>query len=217
MAEKTEERIQEIYKILEKEYPDARIELEYRNPLELLVAVILSAQCTDKRVNTVTKELFKKYKTAEDYANADIKELESLIKSTGFYRNKARNIKAMAKKLVEDYNSTVPDNMAALLTLPGVARKTANVVLAGAYNKAEGIAVDTHVMRLSQRLGFSKEKNPLKIEKDLMKLIPQKQWIKYTALLVFHGRRRCYAKKPDCPNCCINKLCPFPHKTKNVS
>jgi endonuclease-3 len=213
----TASRAQKIIKLLEKEYPDARIELDYTNPLQLIVATILSAQCTDKRVNIVTKELFSKYETAKDYSSANQKQLEEIIKSTGFYHNKAKNIIGMAKKLVSDFDSKVPDNMEDLLTLLGVARKTANVVLAGAYNKAEGIAVDTHVMRLSQRLGFTREDNPVKIEKDLMELIPKKQWIKFTALIVFHGRRTCFARKPSCPVCRINKLCPYVFKTKNAS
>jgi endonuclease-3 len=213
----TASRAQKIIKLLEKEYPDARIELDYINPLQLIVATILSAQSTDKTINKITKDLFKKYKTAQDYAAADIKVFEQDIKSSGFYHNKAKNIIGMANKLVTDFDSKVPDNMKDLLTLPGVARKTANVVLAGAYNKAEGIAVDTHVMRLSQRLGFTKEDNPVKIEKDLIELIPRKQWIKFTALLVFHGRRTCFARKPNCPGCSINKLCPYIYKTKNAS
>jgi endonuclease-3 len=213
----TASRAQKIIKLLEKEYPDARIELDYINPLQLIVATILSAQSTDKTINKITKDLFKKYKTAQDYAAADVKVFEQDIKSSGFYHNKAKNIIGMANKLVTDFDSKVPDNMKDLLTLPGVARKTANVVLAGAYNKAEGIAVDTHVMRLSQRLGFTKEDNPVKIEKDLIELIPRKQWIKFTALLVFHGRRTCFARKPNCPGCSINKLCPYIYKTKNAS
>jgi endonuclease III len=213
----TASRAQKIIKLLETEYPDARIELDYTNPLQLIVATILSAQSTDKTINKITKDLFRKYKTAQDYANTDIKVFEQDIKSSGFYHNKAKNIIGMANKLVSDFDSKVPDNMEDLLTLPGVARKTANVVLAGAYNKAEGIAVDTHVMRLSQRLGFTNQDNPVKIEKDLMELIPKTQWINFTALLVFHGRRTCYARKPNCPRCRINKLCPYIYKTKNAS
>ena len=197
-----------IIELLEKEHSDAKIALSYKNPLELLVATILSAQCTDKRVNIVTKVLFKKYKKPEDYANADLEELEGDIRSTGFYRNKARNIKKCCRILVEKFNSQVPKTMEELLELPGVARKTANIVLSNVYGVVEGIAVDTHVRRLAGRLGLSQHKNPNKIEGDLMKIVPKTRWKRITDLLIFHGRRICAARKPKCRICVLNKLCP---------
>lgn len=201
-------RVQEIIKFLEKEHPDAKIALHCSNPLELLVATVLSAQSTDKTVNEVTKSLFKKYRKAEDYANANLRELEKDIKSTGFYRNKARYLKKMGQILVEEFGSEVPRTMEELTALPGVARKTANVVLSNAYGVIEGIAVDTHVRRLAQRLELSGNKDPEKIEKDLMELTPKEQWPRLTDLLIFHGRRVCKAKKPNCRDCVIRKLCP---------
>jgi endonuclease-3 len=201
-------RVVKIIGLLEKEHPDARIALDYANPLELLVATILSAQCTDERVNIVTKTLFKKYRRAQDYANADLLELEQDIKSTGFYRNKARNIKKCCQMLVEEFKSQVPKTMEEILELPGVARKTANVVLSNAYGVVEGIAVDTHVRRLAKRLGFTANEDPVKIEQDLMKLVPKNKWMRFTDLLIFHGRRVCTAKKPRCEACIVNKLCP---------
>lgn len=200
-------KAEKILKILLKEYPNATTELKYRTPLELLVATILSAQCTDERVNKVTENLFKKYKTAEDYANASQKIFENEIKSTGFYRNKAKNIIAMAKILVEKFNSKVPDTMSELMQLPGVARKTANIVLTYGFGKVEGIAVDTHVSRVSRRLGLTKEKKPEKIEIELMKIFPKNSWAKINSLLVLHGRYVCKAKKPLCEECKLNKLC----------
>jgi endonuclease-3 len=196
-----------IIELLEKEHSDAKIALDYANPLELLVATILSAQCTDKRVNIVTKPLFKKYRKPEDYANADLEELEEDIRSTGFYRNKARNIKKCCQILVEKFNSQVPKTMEELLRLPGVARKTANIVLSNAYGVVEGIAVDTHVRRLARRLGLSEHENPNKIESDLMEIVPKTRWKRITDLLIFHGRRICAAKKPKCGICVLNKLC----------
>jgi len=200
-------RINRIIEILEKEYPEATTELEYRNSLQLLISTILSAQCTDERVNRVTKDLFREYKTAEDFANSDIGELENMIKSTGFYRNKARNIRNCCKTLVEKFNSRVPDTMEELIKLPGVARKTANIVLYHVYGKNEGIAVDTHVKRLSQRIGLSNEKNPDKIEQDLMKIVPREKWGEFSDLLILHGRNICMARKPRCNECRINKFC----------
>jgi endonuclease-3 len=198
--------------LLEKEHPDAKIALHYTNPLELLMATILSAQCTDKRVNIVTKTLFEKYKTAQDYANADAKELEKDIKSTGFYRNKARNIIKCCQMLVEKFNSQIPRTMEEMLQLPGVARKTANIVLSNAFGVVEGIAVDTHVRRLAKRLGLTENEDPNKIEEDLMKLVPKPYWMKITDLLIFHGRRICIAKKPKCGICVLNKICPCAFK-----
>lgn len=197
-----------IIELLEKEHSDAKIALNYTNPLELLVATILSAQCTDERVNTVTKQLFKKYKKAEDYANAELAQLEQDIRSTGFYRNKAKHLKNCCRLLVEKYHSQVPRTMAELLELPGVARKTANIVLTNAYGIVEGIAVDTHVGRLAQRLGLTENVNPAKIEVDLMNIIPRDKWVRIADLLVFHGRRVCAAKKPQCNLCVLNKICP---------
>ncbi|MCW3985945.1 MAG: endonuclease III [Candidatus Bathyarchaeota archaeon] len=205
---KDKELVQKIIQLLAEEHPDAKIALHYSNPLELLVATILSAQSTDKIVNEVTKTLFKKYRKADDYANADLKELEKDIKSTGFYRNKAKYLKKMGHMLVEKFWSKVPKTMDELTTLPGVARKTANIVLSNAFQVVEGIAVDTHVRRLSQRLGLSENKDPNKIERDLMKLVPKEQWAKLNDLLIFHGRRVCTAKKPNCGECTVDKLCP---------
>jgi endonuclease-3 len=205
---KNKTRVEKIIKLLEKEHPDAKIALNYSNPLELLVATILSAQCTDERVNIVTKQLFKKYRKAEDYANADLKTLEQDIKSTGFYRNKARNLKKCCQMLVEKYNSKVPKTMKEMLELPGVARKTANIVLSNAYGIVEGIAVDTHVRRLAKRLGLTENEDAAKIEEDLMQLVPKEKWMRFTDLLIFHGRRVCMAKKPECEKCVLNKLCP---------
>jgi len=201
-----------IVKLLEKEHPDAKIALHYTNPLELLIATILSAQCTDERVNIVTKTLFEKYRTAEDYANANAKELEEDIRSTGFYRNKTRNIKKCCQMLVERFNSQVPRTMEEMLELPGVARKTANIVLSNAFEIIEGIAVDTHVRRLAKRLGLTEHEDPNKIEESLMEIVPKEYWMKITDLLIFHGRRVCMAKKPKCEMCILNKICPSAFK-----
>jgi endonuclease-3 len=201
-------RALKVIELLEREHSDAKIALHYTNPLELLVATILSAQCTDERINMVTKALFKKYTKAEDYAKADLKELEQNIKSTGFYRNKAKNLKKCCQLLVEKYNSQVPKTMEELIELPGVARKTANIVLTNAFGVVEGVAVDTHVRRLAQRLGLSGNDDPDKIEKDLMRITPKDKWMRITDLLIFHGRRVCTAKRPNCAACVLNKFCP---------
>lgn len=201
-------RASKIMELLEKEYSDAKIALHYSNPLELLIATILSAQCTDERVNMVTETLFKKYLKADDYAKADLKDLEQDIRSTGFYHNKAKNIKNCSRMLVEKYNSRVPRTMEELVELPGVARKTANIVLSNAYGIIEGIAVDTHVRRLSQRLGLTENEDPNKIETDLMSIVPKEKWARITDLLIFHGRKVCTAKKPMCDVCVLNKICP---------
>jgi endonuclease-3 len=174
----------------------------------LLITTILSAQATDEQINTLTPKLFKKYKTAEDYANADLSELEQDIKSSGFYHNKAKNIKNCCKTLIEKFHSKVPKTMNELLELPGVGRKTANIVLANAFGVIEGVAVDTHVGRLSQRLGLSENYDPKKIEADLMKIVPKEKWMRITDLLIFHGRRVCTSKKPSCTGCVLNKICP---------
>ncbi len=203
-----DEKVNEIISLLKKEYPDVKIALDYSNPFELLISTILSAQCTDARVNQVTKTLFKKYRTLQDYIKTPQEELEKDIYSTGFYRNKAKNIKKLSEILISNFDSEVPDNMDDLLTLPGVARKTANVVLSVAFRKNEGIAVDTHVKRISARLGFTRNTSPDRIEKDLMAIIPKKDWGIFTLLLIHHGRQICTAKKPLCKECVLNKLCP---------
>ncbi len=202
------ERAAKIMELLSKEHSDAKIALNFEDPLQLLVATMLSAQTTDERVNIVTESLFKKYKTFQDYAKADIKELERDVRSTGFYHNKAKNLKAACQMLVEKFNSQIPKTMEELLELPGVARKTANIVLYNAYGIIAGIAVDTHVHRLSQRLGLTENENQDKIEQDLMLLIPKDQWMRLTDLLIFHGRRVCTAKKPNCAGCVLNRICP---------
>jgi endonuclease-3 len=201
-------RVAELIAKLKTAYPDARCALTHGNPLKLMVATILSAQCTDKRVNIVTKTLFKKYKTPQDYADAPQDELENDIRSTGFFRNKAKNIRGACAKIISDFDGKVPGAMAELLTLPGVARKTANCVLGNAFGIAEGVVVDTHVMRLSGRLGITKHTEPVKIERDLIELVPRDEWILWSHLLIFHGRATCTARKPDCDNCCISALCP---------
>lgn len=201
-------RVLKIIDLLENEFPDAKIALNHSNPLELLVATILSAQCTDERVNIVAKTLFQKYKTPEDYANADLKQLEKEIRSTGFFRNKAKNIKKTSQILVEKFQSKVPHTMEEMLELPGVARKTANIVLQNAYGIVEGIAVDTHVRRVSARLGLTQNEDPNKIETDLMTIVPPNKWMRITDLLISLGRRVCTAKKPKCRSCMLNKTCP---------
>ena len=203
-----EARALKIIELLEKEHPDAKVALHYSNPLELLMATILSAQSTDETINKVTETLFKKYTKPEDYASADLKELEQDIRSTGFYHNKAKNLQNSAKMLVEKYNSQVPKTMEELVKLPGVARKTANIVLTNAFGVVAGVAVDTHVRRLAQRLGLTENSNPDKIEKDLMRIVPKDKWMRITDLLIFHGRRVCTAKKPNCAGCVLNKICP---------
>jgi len=202
------ERVKQLIRTWPKIYPNAHCELNFRNPLELLVATILSAQCTDKRVNMVTPELFKKYRTAKDYANAPQAELENAIRSTGFYRNKTKSIRAAMRAIAEEHGGKVPNAMEKLRALPGVGRKTANVVLSNAFGKNEGIVVDTHVARLSHRLGLTKQKDPEKIERDLMKLIPREYWTDWSHWLIWHGRRRCFARKPDCSQCEVFQLCP---------
>jgi endonuclease-3 len=202
------QRVTKIIELLEKQFPNAKTALNYSNPLEILVATMLSAQTTDERVNIVTQKLFKKYRTPEDYANADIKELEQDIRSTGFYHNKARNLKKCCQLLVEKYNSQVPKTMDEMLELPGVARKTANIVLYNAYGIISGIAVDTHVRRVSQRLGLTENDDPEKIEQDLMQITPKDKWMKLTDLLISHGRQVCIARKPKCEICVLNKICP---------
>ncbi|MGA9777013.1 MAG: endonuclease III [Limisphaerales bacterium] len=201
-------RLKKIIAALDRIYPEAHCELNHKSPLELLVATILSAQCTDKRVNIVTPELFKRYRSATDYANAPLAELEQAIKTTGFFRNKARNLKAACRAIVEKHGGQVPQTMEELIQLGGVGRKTANVVLGNAFGINVGVVVDTHVARLSQRLGLTKQKTPGKIERDLMALVPQPQWTLFSHWLIWHGRRRCFARKPDCVHCEVFQLCP---------
>jgi len=211
MRESSDAKITRTRKIiaeLEQTYPQAHCELVHANPLELLVATILSAQCTDKRVNIVTETLFKKYRSAKDFTNANLTELENDIRSTGFYKNKARNIQSACRDIVEKHGGKVPQTMEELIQLGGVGRKTANVVLGNAFDINVGVVVDTHVTRLSNRLGLTKHSSPEKIEQDLMKLVPQSQWTLFSHLLIWHGRRRCAARKPDCANCEVLKLCP---------
>ncbi|PYJ10719.1 MAG: endonuclease III [Verrucomicrobia bacterium] len=204
----TRERVDQLVQAFPKVYPDAHCELDFRNPLELLVATILSAQCTDKRVNLVTPALFAKYRLAKDYANATPAALEKMIRSTGFFRSKTRSIRGAAAAIVAEHGGRVPDTMEKLHGLPGVGRKTANVVLGNAFRKDEGIVVDTHVSRLSHRLRLTRQTDPEKIERDLMKMVPRQHWTNWSHWLIWHGRRRCFAKRPDCHHCEIFQLCP---------
>ncbi|HEY0385340.1 MAG TPA: endonuclease III [Pyrinomonadaceae bacterium] len=202
------QRTRQIIARLRRAYPDAHCSLNYSNPLELLVATILSAQCTDERVNLVTADLFRKYRKAEDYINVEPTELEQDIRSTGFYRNKAKAIQGACRLLIERHNGRVPATFDELLELPGVARKTANVVMGNAFGTAAGVVVDTHVGRLSQRLGLTANEQPEKIERDLMALVPQKDWVDFAHLLIYHGRAVCKARKPECASCTLEDLCP---------
>jgi endonuclease-3 len=201
-------RALDVAPILTNAYPDTDISLDYENPLQLTVATILSAQCTDKRVNQVTPDLFARYPRALDYAESDREELETLIHSTGFFRNKAKNIQGMGARLVDVHGGVVPATMDELIKLPGVARKTANVVLSNAFKKAEGVVVDTHIKRVAGRLGLTGESNPVKVERDLMEVLPRDQWIPFAFRLILHGRARCGARRPDCANCELAHLCP---------
>lgn len=200
-------RTKKIIGVLQKEYPRVKTALTHNNPLELLVATILSAQCTDERVNKVTPKLFKQYKTAKQFAEANVTELEGIIKPTGFYRAKAKSIINCCKALVENYNGNIPQDINEMVKLPGVGRKTANVVLGSAFGIVSGIVVDTHVKRLSERLCFSAQTNPEKIEVDLMNIVPKKYWIDFGNYLIWHGRKTCQARKPKCLDCCINSYC----------
>lgn len=210
-------RTKKIIATLQRAYPTAHCELNFTNPLELLVATILSAQCTDKRVNIVTAELFQKFRSASDYAAAPVSAIEECIKSAGFYRNKAKNIQACCRKLVEKHGGEVPRTMDELTHLDGVGRKTANVVLGNAFDTNVGMVVDTHVGRLSLRLGLTRETNPEKVEQDLMKLVPREQWTLFSHWLIWHGRRRCDARKPDCAACEIREWCPTGSKALSVT
>jgi endonuclease-3 len=212
-VDKTEaaERVSNIWPILKKTYPDARVALKSSNPMQLLIATILSAQCTDVQVNMVTKDLFKKYRSATDWVKADLKQIESDIRSTGFYHNKARSIKGACTAINDKYGGKVPDTMEELVELPGVGRKTANVVLGGAFGQP-AITCDTHVIRLSRRLGLSDNSDAVKLEFDLAEIVPKKNWMQFSNLLIFHGRSICKARKPDCPNCPIANFCPAANK-----
>ena len=207
-ADDATRRIGPILRVLRRTYPDARTALHHENALQLLVATILSAQCTDARVNLVTPALFAKYKTAEDFARAEQSILETEIRSTGFFRSKAKRIREAAALLVERHGGGVPDTMDALLELPGVARKTANVVLGSWFGKSEGVVVDTHVRRVSQRLALTRQKTPEKIELDLMSVLPKKEWTAFSHRVIFHGRQVCIARRPRCPDCVVADLCP---------
>jgi endonuclease-3 len=204
---KKENRVQQILEKIKKAYPNAECALRHKNPLELLIATILSAQCTDERVNIVTQDLFIKYRTAKDYAEAPVEDLEKDIRPTGFYRNKTKSIQGACRMIVEKFGGSVPDTMEDLLLLPGVARKTANVVLGVAYNKAEGIVVDTHVLRVSRRLDLTRSETPENIEKDLMQIVPKSKWISFSHEMIFHGRYACKARNPLCPECPVEFLC----------
>jgi len=207
MAKKiAKERVKKILRILSRTYPDVKTALRHKNPVELLVATILSAQCTDKQVNQVTLSLFKKLRTAQDFADVPLADLEEMIHPTGFYRNKAKSIKACCKALVEKHRGKVPENMEALVQLPGIGRKTANVILGSGFG-IPGIVVDTHVKRLSQRMGLTQESDPVKIEFDLMALIPKRDWIAFSHQMIWHGRALCKARKPKCPECPLIDLC----------
>lgn len=208
--------IRKILRKLRTAYPDVKTQLRHKNAFELLVATILSAQCTDRQVNLVTPGLFQRFPTPADMAAAPLKEIESLIHSTGFFHNKARNIRACSAKLISEYGGRVPDSLAALVTLPGVGRKTANVVLGAAFN-IPGMVVDTHVARISGRLGLTLAKDPQKIETDLMRIIPRKEWNDFSLRLIYLGREFCSARKPDCPQCPLRELCPFPSNGLNVA
>lgn len=207
-----QDRVDALIKAFRRVYPNAHCELVFANPLQLLVATVLSAQCTDKRVNLVTETLFQRYRTAADFAQASQDELEEAIRSTGFYHNKAKNIRALAAALVEHHGGEVPADMQALTALPGVGRKTANVVLGNAFGMNEGVVVDTHVTRLAARLGLTKQTAPDKIETALMDLVPKEEWTNFSHWLIWHGRRRCTARKPDCAGCEVQSLCPSAFK-----
>ena len=211
---KRKSRTDKILKILRTTYPHVKTQLRHKNPFQLLVATILSAQCTDKQVNSVTPELFKRLKNPDDFAGVRISTLEKLIHSTGFYRNKAKNIQGCSKALVKQFNGKVPEKLEELTKLPGVGRKTANVVLSAAFG-VPGVVVDTHVARISKRLGLTEQKDPVKIEFDLMKIIPKKDWSDFSLQLIYFGRETCKARKPACPVCPLNDLCDYPNKNSS--
>ena len=197
----------EIFELLKKQYPDAKCSLDFNTPFEMMVAVMLSAQCTDERVNKVTAEFFPKYNTSKDFANMPLESIESLIHSCGFYKNKAKNLKLASQKISTDFNGEVPKTMEELMSIPGIGRKSANVIMLEAFNNPQGIAVDTHAKRISNRIGFSNAKEPQKIEQDLLKLFPKKYYYDANHILIWHGRNTCKSQKPNCENCCIKHLC----------
>ena len=209
------EEIIEIFELLKKEYPDAKCSLDFNTPFEMMIAVMLSAQCTDERVNKVTKEFFPKYNKPEDFTDMPIEQIEELIHSCGFYHNKAKNIKLASQKILKDFAGEVPQTMEELMTIPGVGRKSANVIMLEAFNNPQGIAVDTHVKRLSNRIGFSKKSEPEKIEQDLLKQIPQKYWKDANHILIWHGRKICKSQKTQCKKCCLRHLCKNPVEKGN--
>ena len=209
------EEIIEIFELLKKEYPDAKCSLDFNTPFEMMIAVMLSAQCTDERVNKVTKEFFPKYNKPEDFTDMPIEQIEELIHSCGFYHNKAKNIKLASQKILKDFAGEVPQAMEELMTIPGVGRKSANVIMLEAFNNPQGIAVDTHVKRLSNRIGFSKKSEPEKIEQDLLKQIPQKYWKDANHILIWHGRKICKSQNPQCKKCCLCHLCQNPVEKGN--
>jgi len=216
VKESDQKRVKEIIKILSIEIPDSKIALKFSNPLQLLIATILSAQCTDVKVNQVTADLFKKYRSPRDYAEADLTELEEEIRPTGFYRNKAKSLQRCCQELVARFEGKVPQTLEALVTLPGVGRKTANVILGNAFG-VPGIVVDTHVLRVSQRIGLTKNDDPVKIEFDLMEIVPKEEWTHFSNLLIWHGRKTCIARKPLCEICPIRKLCDYGTKINTKS
>lgn len=200
-------KAKEIFEILKKQYPDAKCSLNFSSPFEMMIAVMLSAQCTDERVNMVTEKIFSKYNTPEDFINLPLEDIEKMIHSCGFYKNKAKNIKLASQKILQDFNGSVPQTMDELLTIPGIGRKSANVIMLEAFNNPQGIAVDTHAKRISNRIGFSDKKEPEKIEQDLLKLFPKKYYYDANHVLIWHGRITCKAQKPNCANCCIKNYC----------
>lgn len=206
------EQVIEIFEILKKEYPDAKCSLDFNSPFEMMIAVMLSAQCTDERVNKVTAEFFPHYHTPQDFADMPLEKIESLIHSCGFYHNKAKNMKLASQKILRDFNGKVPHTMNELMSIPGVGRKSANVVMLEAFNDPQGIAVDTHAKRLSNRIGFSKKSEPEKIEQDLLKLIPKKYWKDANHILIWHGRNVCKSQSPQCEKCPVHHLCQNPVK-----
>ena len=197
----------EIFELLKKQYPDAKCSLDFNTPFEMMVAVMLSAQCTDERVNKVTAEFFPKYNTPKAFADMPLEDIENLIHSCGFYKNKAKNLKLASQKILTEFNGEVPQTMEELMSIPGVGRKSANVIMLEAFNNPQGIAVDTHAKRISNRIGFSAEKEPIKIEQDLLKLFPKKYYADANHILIWHGRNTCKSQKPNCENCCIKHLC----------
>ena len=207
-----EEKVIEIFELLKKEYPDAKCSLDFQTPFEMMIAVMLSAQCTDERVNKVTAEFFPKYHTPEDFVNMPIAKIESLIHSCGFYHNKAKNMQLASQKILDDFNGQVPQTMEELMTIPGVGRKSANVIMLEAFNNPQGIAVDTHAKRLANRIGFSNKSEPEKIEQDLLKQIPKKYWKDANHILIWHGRKVCKSQNPKCENCCLCHLCQYSKK-----